>query len=136
VALLATCAIVALGAIAPVASARQVARKSATALLPSVFPTGQLKKRERVVSVSAHAGPDAHIEVVLQAFCLDADLRFHNRQRTFTGTGEVRGRVRKPRGRYRSCTASASVRVTSRPLLPSGQTPGPTRLGAALYARR
>jgi hypothetical protein len=135
VALVATCAIVALGALAPAASARRVARKSATAVLPSVFPSGRLRAGERVVSVSTHAGPDAQIEVVLQAFCLDNNLRFHRRQRTFTGTGAVHGQVRRPRGRFQDCTASASVRVTSRPLSPSGQTPGPTRLGAALYAR-
>ena len=135
IALVVTCAIVALGALAPAASARRVARKSATAVLPSVFPSGQLRKGEHVVSVSAHAGPDAQIEVVLQAFCLDDNLRFHRRQRTFTGTGAVRGRVLRPRGRFQDCTASASVRVTSRPLSPSGQTPGPTRLGSALYAR-
>jgi hypothetical protein len=136
VALLATCAVVVLGAVAPAASARRVARKSATAVLPSVFPSGQLRQRERIVRVSAHAGTDAQIEVVLQAFCLDDQLRFHRRQRTFTGTGHVRGRVRRPRGVFQDCTASATVRVRSRPLSPSGQTPAPTRLGAALYARR
>ncbi len=135
VALLATCMIAVLGAVAPAASARRVARKSATAVLPSVFPSGQLRQRERIVRVSAHASRDAQIEVLLQAFCLDNQLQFHRRQRTFTGTGQVRGRVRRPRGSFQDCTASATVRVTSRPLTPSGQTPGPTRLGAALYAR-
>jgi len=79
---------------------------------------------------------NVEIEVLLQAFCLDNHLQFHRRQRTFTGTGQVRGRVRRPRDVFQDCTASATVRVTSRPLPPSGQTPGPTRLGAALYARR
>jgi len=134
VALLATCAIVVLGVLAPAASARRVARKSATAVLPSVFPSGHLRKGERTVRVSAHAGPDAQIEVVLQAFCFDNQLQVHRKQRTFTGTGQVQGWVRRPRG-FKDCTASASVAVTSRPLLPSGQSPGPTRLGAALYAR-
>ena len=124
-----------LGAVAPAADARRVARKSATAILPGVSPFGKLLPRERVVSVSAHTGPDAQIEVFLQAFCFDKQLRVHRKQRTFTGTGHVRGTVRKPRG-YTDCSASASVSVTSRPLAPSGQQPGPIRLGVALYARR
>ena len=134
-ALLATCAIVVLGAVAPAADARRVARKSATAVLPGVSPYGKLRPRERVVSVSAQAGPDAELEVFLQAFCFDRLLQVHRTQRTFNGTGQVRGTVRKPRG-YTDCSASASVRVTSRPLTSSGQQPGPTRLGVALYARR
>jgi hypothetical protein len=125
---------VVLGALAPVANARRVARKSSIAVLPSVFPSGELLKSERVVRVSARTAANAQLEVFAQVFCFDNQLQVHRRQRTITGTGQVRARLRKP-GAYKDCTASASVEVTSRPLPPSGQLPAPIRLGAALYAR-
>ena len=134
-ALILTCAIVALGALVPVANARRVARKAAVAVLPSVYPSGELRRNERVVRVSAHTAANAQMEVFVQVFCFDKQLRVHRRKRTVTGTGQVRARLRKP-GTYKNCTASASVEVTSRPLPPSGQLPAPIRLRAALYARR
>jgi hypothetical protein len=135
VALTVTCALVVLGAFAPATSARRVERKSATAVLPAVDLFGSLRDRERIVSVSTRTTANAHLEVFLQVFCFDKQLRVHRRQRTITGTGQLRTRLRKPRG-FRDCSASASVRVTSRPLPASGQYPAPIRLGAALYARR
>jgi hypothetical protein len=112
-----------------------VARKSAVAVLPSVFPSGELRKSERFVRVSARTAANAELEVFLQVFCFDNQLRVHRRNRTVTGIGQVRVRLRKP-GAYKDCTASASVEVTSRPLPASGQLPAPIRLGATLYARR
>jgi hypothetical protein len=132
---LVTCALVVLGAFAPAANARQLKRKSATAVLPAVDLLGRLRDRERIVSLSTSTAADAQIEVFLQVFCFDRQLRVHRRQRTLNGTGQLRARLRKPRG-FKNCSASASVSVRSRPLLPSGESPGPTRLGAALYARR
>jgi hypothetical protein len=130
-----TCALVVLGAFTPAANARRVERKSATAVLPAVDLLGRLRDRERIVSLSTSTAADAQIEVFLQVFCFDRQLRVHRRQRTLTGTGQLRARLRKPRG-FTECSVGASVNVTSRPLLPSGESPGPTRLGAALYARR
>ena len=129
------CALIVLGALAPSASARRVDRKSATAVLPAVDPFGSLRPRERRVSLSTRTAANAQLEVVLQVFCFDKQLKVHRRQRTVTGTGQLRVRLRKPRG-FKDCSASASVRVTSRPLSPSGQLPAPIRLGAALYAGR
>jgi hypothetical protein len=123
-----------LGGFAPGASARPVDRESERALLPAVFPFGDMRKGERIVSLSARTAADAQIDVTLEAICLDGRNRVHRRQRTLTGTGQVGGRVRRPRGRFRLCTASASVRVRSRPLTPTGDVPPPIRLGAALYA--
>jgi hypothetical protein len=111
-----------------------VKRKSATAVLPAVDLLGRLRDRERIVSLSTSTAADAQIEVFLQVFCFDGQLRVHRRQRTVTGTGHLRVRQRKPRG-YKNCSGSASVNVTSRPLSPSGELPAPIRLGAALYAR-
>lgn len=133
--LILTCVVAALGALAPAANARRVARKSAVAVLPSVYPSGELRKSERIVRVSARTAANAEMEVFVQVFCFDNQLRVHRRKRTVTGTGQVRARLRKP-GAYKDCTASASVEVTSRPLSPSGEVPGPIRLGAALYAGR
>jgi hypothetical protein len=133
-ALVTVCALVVLGAFAPGASARQVDRESETAVLPSVYPFGELRKGERIVSLSARTAADAQIEVTLEAICFDRQRRLHRRKRTFSGTGQVRGRVRRPQGSFRLCTASASVRVRSRPTTPSGDFPPPIRLGAALYA--
>lgn len=133
--MLVTCALVVLGAFAPAANARQLKRKAATAVLPAVDLLGRLRDRERIVSLSTSTAADAEIEVFLQVFCFDRQLRVHHRQRTVTGTGQLRARVSKPRG-FKDCSASASVRVTSRPLSPSGQLPAPIRLGAALYTRR
>jgi hypothetical protein len=133
-ALVVACALVVLAALAPGASARQVDRESETALLPSVYPFGELRKGERIVSLSARTAADAQIEVTLEAICFDRQRRLHRRQRSFTGTGQVRGRVRRPRGRFRLCTASATVRVRSRPLSDTGDLPPPIRLGAAVYA--
>ncbi len=135
IALLVACALVVLGAFAPAASARRVERKSATAVLPAVDLFGSLRDRERIVSLSTRTAANAELEVYLQVFCFDSQLRVHRRQRTLTGTGQLRARLRKPRG-YTECSASASVRVTSRPLPPSGELPAPIRLGAALYAGR
>ena len=134
VALAVACALVALGAVAPAAGARQVDRQSDTDLLPAVYPFGKLRNGERIVSLSVRTAADAHIEVTLEAICFDTQRRLHRRTRTLTGTGGLRGRVRRPRGRYRLCTASASVRVRSRPLTDTGDFPPPIRLGAALYA--
>ena len=133
--MLVTCALVVLGAFAPAANARQLKRKAATAVLPAVDLLGRLRDRERIVSLSTSTAADAEIEVFLQVFCFDRQLRVHRRMRTVTGTGQLRVRLGKPRG-FKDCSASASVNVTSRPLLPSGESPGPTRLGAALYAGR
>jgi hypothetical protein len=132
---LVTCALVVLGAFAPAANARQVKRKSATAVLPAVDLLGRLRDRERIVSLSTSTAANAELEVYLQVFCFDSQLRVHRRQRTLTGTGQLRARLRKPRG-YTECSASASVRVTRRPLPASGEYPSPIRLGAALYASR
>jgi hypothetical protein len=134
-ALAAACALAALGGLAPAASARSVDRESATAVLPTVSPFGELRKGERIVTLSARTTADAQIEVTLQAMCFDR-LRFRRRQRSFSGTGRVHARIRRPRGRFRDCTASASVRVESRPLTDTGDLPPPIRLGAALYAGR
>jgi hypothetical protein len=134
-ALAVACALAVLDGLAPVASARSVDRESATALLPAVSPFGELRKGERIVSLSARTAADARIEVTLQAMCFD-ERRFRRRQRSFTGTGHVRARIRRPRGRFSDCTASASVRVESRALTPTGDLPPPIRLGAALYAAR
>jgi hypothetical protein len=135
IALMVTCALVVLGALAPAASARRVERKSATAVLPAVDLLGRLRDRERIVSLSTSTAANAEIEVYLQVFCFDKQLRVHRKQRTLTGTGQLRARLRKPRG-FTKCSASASVRLTRRPLPPSGELPAPTRLGAALYAGR
>jgi hypothetical protein len=132
----AACALALLGAVAPGASARPVDRESETALFPAVFPFGDMRKSERIVSLSVRTAADAEIEATVEAICFDRQRRLHRRHRTLTGTGHVRGRVRRPRGRFRLCTASASVRVRSRPLTPTGDVPGPIRLGAALYAGR
>jgi hypothetical protein len=134
IALMVACALVVLGAFAPAANARRVERKSATAVLPAVDLLGRLRDRERIVSLSTSTAANAEIEVFLQVFCFDKQLRVHRRQHTVTGTGQLRLRLRKPRGRE-DCSASASVKVTSRPLSPSGELPAPIRLGAALYAR-
>jgi hypothetical protein len=128
------CALVVLGAFAPAASARRVERKSATGVLPDVDLLGRLRDRERIVSLSTSTAANAQIEVYLQAFCFDRQLRVDRRQRTLTGTGQLRARLRKPRG-FEDCSASASVKVTSRPLPASGHLPAPIRLGAAVYAR-
>jgi hypothetical protein len=128
------CAVAVLGALAPGASARPVDRESETAVLPAVFPFGDMRKGERIVSLSARTAADAEIEVTLEAICFDRQRRLHRRHRSFTGTGQVRGRVRRPRGSFRLCTASATVRVRSRPLTPTGDVPPPIRLGAAVYA--
>ena len=130
------CALAVLGPFAPGASARPVDRESETAVLPAVFPFGDMRKGERIVSLSARTAADAEIEVTLEAICLTRGHRLQRRQRTITGTGQVRGRVRRPPGRFQLCTASASVRVRSRPLTPTGDLPRPIRLGAALYAGR
>jgi hypothetical protein len=135
IALMVACALVVLGAFAPAANARRVERKSATAVLPAVDLLGRLRDRERIVSLSTSTAANAEIEVFLQVFCFDKQLRVHRRQRTVTGTGQLRARLRKPRG-YTECSASASVKVTRRPLPPSGGLPAPIRLGAALYAGR
>jgi hypothetical protein len=135
VALLVACALVVLGAFAPAANARQLKRKSATAVLPAVDLLGRLRDRERIVSLSTSTAADAEIEVFLQVFCFDRQLRVHRRLRTVTGTGQLRARLGKPRG-FKHCSASASVTVTTRPLPPSGELPTPIRVGAALYARR
>jgi hypothetical protein len=133
-ALVVACALGVLGGFAPGASARQLDRQSETALLPSVFPFGEMRKGERMVSLSARTAADAPIEVTLESICFDRQRRLHRTKRSFTGTGQIRGRVRRPRGRFRVCTASGSVRVRSRPLTPTGELPPPIRLGAALYA--
>jgi hypothetical protein len=130
------CAVAVLGAFAPGASARPLDRESETALLPAVFPSGDLRKGDRIVSLSARTAADVQIEVTLEAICLTRQHRLHRRDRSFTGTGQVRGRVRRPPGRFRLCTATATVRVRSRPLTPTGELPPPIRLGAALYAGR
>jgi len=136
IALIAACALVVLGAFAPVASAaRRVDRKSATAVLPAVDLFGKLRYRERIASLSTSTAANAEIEVYLQVFCFDKQLRVHRRQRTVTGTGKLRARLRKPPG-FKNCSASASVKVTSRPLPASGQYPAAIRLGAAVYAGR
>jgi predicted phage tail protein len=90
------CALLVLGAFAPVASARRVERKSATAVLPAVDLLGRLRDRERIVSLSTSTAADARIEVFLQVFCFDRQLRVHRRQRTLTGTGQLRARLHKP----------------------------------------
>lgn len=136
IALTAACALVVLGAFAAAANAaRRVDRKSATAVLPAVDLFGKVRDREWIVSLSTSTAANAQIEVYLQVFCFDKQLRVHRRQRTLTGTGRLRVRLRKPRGR-KDCSASASVKVTSRPLPATGGLPAPTRLGAALSARR
>ena len=135
IALLVACGLVMLGAFAPAASARRVERKSATAVLPAVDLFGRLRDRERIVSLSTRTAANAELEVYLQVFCFDSQLRVHRRQRSLTGTGQLRARLRKPRG-YTECSASASVRVTRRPLSPSGNSRTDRGLRAALYAGR
>ena len=66
-------------------------------MLPSVVLSGSLRDRERMVSVSTRTAANAQIEVFLQVFCFDKQLTVHRRQRTVTGTGQVRVRLRKPR---------------------------------------
>ena len=129
---IAACALLAL---APAASARRVALRSATAVLPAVDPTGKLRKRDRVVRVNARSAKDAKIEVFLQAFCFNRKLKLLRKTKTFKGTGYVTGKVRKPRRKGFTCSTSASVKVTSRPTPPQGDVP-PIRLSAALYATR
>jgi hypothetical protein len=133
--LLAVCVLAASLVAAPAASARRVDRDSGWAVLPRADPFGKLRRGERIVRLSVRTAPDASLEALLETFCFDRNLRLHRRRRTLTGTGSLRGVVRRPPGRYRDCSASASVRVTSRPVPGSGEVP-PIRLGAALYARR
>jgi len=128
-------ALCALLALAPAASARRVSLRSATEVLPFVNPEGKLRKRERFVKVSARTAKDAKVEAFLQVFCFNRKLKLLRRTKTFKGTGRVTGRVRNPRRKGYSCSASASVRVTSRPTPPQGNPP-PIRLSAALYATR
>jgi hypothetical protein len=120
-------------ALAPAASARRIYRHSATGIVPALDPFKHLKKRDRVVRVSARSRADAKIEAFLQVFCFDKNLRVHTKRRTFRGTGRVTGKVRRPKGKGLSCSTSASVKVTSRSTPPTGPVP-PVRLSVALYA--
>jgi hypothetical protein len=129
------CTASALLAFVPASEARKVDSRSATAVLPGVDPTGRLKPRERIAKISARSAKDAEIEVFFQIFCFDDQLQLHRKSRTLEGVGHVRGKLRRPRGRGLGCSASATVRVKSRPQGANGEIP-PIRLTAVIRAFR
>ena len=129
------CATSALLAFVPASEARKVNSRSATAILPGVDPTGKLKPRERIAKISARSVKGAEIEVFFQVFCFDDQLKVRRKTHTFKGTGHVHGKLRRPRGRDLDCSASAMVRVTSRPQGAGGEIP-PIRLTAVIRAFR
>jgi hypothetical protein len=122
-------------ALAPVAGARRVYLRSASGITPQVNPYARLKKRDRVVRISARSAADAKIEAFVQVFCFDRKNRVFTKRKTFTGTGRVTGKLRRPKRKRLSCSTSASVKVTSRSAPLQGPIP-PVRLSAALYASR
>ena len=133
-----TCACLAatLLALAPAASARRVDRRSASAVLPKVFPVGKVKARERVVRIVATSAAGAQLEAMVQVYCFDEDVKVHRRQKTLSGTGTIDARIRRPRGKGLDCSASADVRVASRPAPPNDEPIAPIRLTVTLSAKR
>lgn len=117
--------------LAPVSEARQVGRKSDSAVLPYVSFSGDLRKGERVARVSARSAADVRLEAVVNIGCVNLKTGAgKTRVRTFTGTGRVGGKVRRPRVKGQTCFASTIVRATR-------GTPGkPVTLRVALYAQR
>lgn len=128
------CAASALLAVAPAADARKVTSRSATGVLPGVDPVGKLKPGERVVKIDARSVKGSEIEVFLQIYCFDDQLTVHRRSRTLTGTGRVRGKLRRPPGKGLDCSTDAAVRVRSRPAPASGQRLEPIRITAVIRA--
>lgn len=129
------CCALALSAVVPMAEARRVDSRSATGILPKVYPVGRPKPGERTVRIVATSAADARIEATLQVYCFDAQLRVKRRDKVFTGTGRIDQTLKRPRGGGEDCSTSASVRVVSRPQPATGRI-APIRLTVRLGASR